>query len=157
MRLILTCFCIALACPAFAQDRLTVGKCLEIANGLDQLDGYPRVIKDGEKETTVQQQYKLGSVRYTIALNMAALKPVRESAERARQQIIVDINGGKTVMPNSPEMVRFLAEYQKVLDKPCEVTPGHIKVSDLKLGDGPTENAVPPSVLSVLYPILDNN
>lgn len=141
--------------PAHAGEKLTISQCLEINAGLAALDHYDAVIRDGDKDRVVPKQYKLGAVRITIALNMAALRSVVEATEKARRGIIDEITGGKMPDVGSAEFKEADAKFRAVTESLCNITPGRIRVADLKLGDGPDENAIPPSALAGLAPILD--
>ena len=130
---------------------LTVGRCLDILTGLNLLDNYDRVVGD----KIVAGQYKLGTVRFTIAQNMTALRHVQEMVDRATTGLLAEIAQGKPITAGSPELVKLTTARQEILDKPCDVMPGHIRLSDLNVGDGPDQNAIAPSILSSLEPILD--
>lgn len=141
-------FSMSIACHA---DPLTVGECLSIMSSLDLLDHYDDPV------TGKPRQYKLGKARLTIALNMAALRHVREAVETTRTNLVQEIGNGGDIKTNTPEYNKFSLTMRDVLLKPCDVTPGHLKLSELKLGDGPEENAIAPSILSALAPILDQD
>lgn len=135
--------------PAIA-DELTISRCLDVAAGLNALDHYDDAM------TGKPKQYRLGALRVTIGLNMAALRHVSEAAEKARLGLIAEIGGGKPPQAFDPwEVSKLNEEYRKALDQPCDVKPGRIKATDLRLGDGPEENAIPPSVIAALAPIID--
>jgi hypothetical protein len=87
---------------------------------------------------------------------MAALRNISETVDKTRLGLIAEIGGGKSPQAFDPsEIAKLNDQYRKVLEQPCNVKPAHIKVSDLHLGDGPEENAIPPSVIAALASILD--
>lgn len=144
------CFVVLSFGAARADDAMTIGRCLDVAAGLSALDHYD------DAATGKPKQYKLGALRGPIGLNMAALRHVSESIEKARLGLIAEIGGGKAPQAfDSSEIAKLNEEYRKMLDQPCDVKPGRIKVTDLRLGDGPEDNAIPPSVIAALAPILD--
>lgn len=140
--------------PPPAPKPLTVGQCMEILGGLTGLNSYDKVVGD----KIVPAQYKLGAARFTIVQNMTALRHVQEGLERARAGLVAEVASlikGGDIKPNSPELTKLTVAYQAMLDKPCDVTPGRIKRADLNIGDGPEQNAIPPSVESALDLVLD--
>lgn len=149
MRFAVVALALLFPCVASAAEPLTVGKCLEILAGLNALDHYD------DPTSGKPRQYKLGALRITVGMTISSLKHVSEAADKARVGLIAEIGGGKPIDPNSPDMIRFGTKYQEMLDKPCDVVPARIKISDLKLGDGAEDNAIPPSVLGALAAILD--
>jgi hypothetical protein len=150
---------VLLAAPAFAADepkKLTVGECVDIYIGLGNLDSYERVVKESGAEKVIRGQYRLGDARMTVALNMGALKPVAEAANKTRQEILLEVGDGKAIAPDDQKAVaKATAMFEAALKEPCPVTPGRIKLSDLKIGDSPEQNQIPPSVLSAIMPIVD--
>jgi hypothetical protein len=142
---------LAIAFPSLAdagEGKFTVNQCLLIMKALRALDraGAPLDPPPGPQPSDAKQ-YRLGALRMTIATNLAALSVVGDSFDRARRQLIREHGGEATP--------QFMDAFQKILDRPCEATLGHIKLSELKLGDGAEENAIPPTVLAALAPIID--
>lgn len=145
---------------AVAQDppatpHLTVGQCVQALSGLLALDKYEKVIKDGAGEKTVTVQYKLGVARFAVARAISVLRPVAEDVEKARLGLLAEVTGGKPVQPNSEQLARLNDEYAKVLSRPCSVEIPKLKLADLRPGDGPNDNPIPPSVLASLLPIIE--
>lgn len=135
---------------AHADEVLSIGKCLDIAAGLNALDHYD------DPSTGKPKQYKLGATRSTIGFNIAALRHITEVNDTIKTGLIAEIGGGKPPQAfNAAEISKLNEEYKKILDAPCDTKPAHIKISDLHLGDGPDENAIPPNVIAALAPILD--
>src|ERR1700688_4179751 len=132
---------------------LTVGQCLDIYTGLAAFDHYDRVAKDDKGEHIISSQYKLGATRLTIAMNLAALKPVVEATDKARLWLVAEM-GGEAIKANSPQYKQLSAEDEKVRAANCSAQLETIDTEQLKLGDGPDENPIPPGTLSLLVPIL---
>lgn len=130
-------------------ELLTVAGCLTVLQGLRALDGYD--VPSGDAKTPTRKTYKLGALRFPIALNISALSRVEDSVSKARQALLAE-NGGEV---KSDNQAHIIAELQKVLDKPCDTTPARMKLADLRLGDGPEENAIPLTALSQMAPIID--
>jgi hypothetical protein len=149
---------IAIVTPAAAQSPkpLTVLQCLTVLKGLSALGCVGEQL-DGTC-TPDAKQYKLGALRLTTGLNISRLQDLANTVQRAQ-------NGFNSELPpldpkafDADKVARgnqIQANWNKIIDAECPVQPGHIKASDLKLGDGPDENAVPPSVLGALAPIID--
>jgi len=136
--------------------KFTVGQCLDILAGLNALNFVGQQLADQRQvPPTDARPYKLGATRLTLALDMAALRPIADATEKARQGLLNEIGSGKPIAPNSEESKRFFEKWQDTLNAPCPVTLGRIKAADLKIGDGPDDNPIPPAVLSALVPIID--
>jgi hypothetical protein len=147
----------ALVVSASAEDapkpKLTILQCLTVLKGLAALNCV------GQQLDAVcpadAKQYKLGSLRLVVAMNTARLQDVANSVQRARdgfnaeQPIPKDTDGvnerGKKIQDN----------WNKIIDAECPVAPGRIKLDELKVGDGPDQNAIPPGVIGALEPIID--
>lgn len=138
-----------------AEPALTNAQCQEIAAGLSGLDGYTKVIKEKDGERAVIVPYKLGALRVTISQTISTLRSRNNATEDARKALIVEISGGAPILPDTPQWYKFMDEWKKVLARPCGVQIARIKIGDLKLGDGPDDNPIPPSVLSLIQPMLD--
>jgi hypothetical protein len=119
-------------------DDLTIGQCRGIYIALTSLD-----------------RFKLGDQRLTVALDIAALTPMWRASEMERIAIANEVGGGKEIKPETAEWAMFMQSYDRVLDKACPVTLGRIKAAKLKLGDDEDQNAIPPTTLAALMPILD--
>ena len=161
-----------LSFPALADDAkpLTVEQCMTVLNGLNSLNWVGQQLGEGpEKKPADAKQYKLGEARFTIALDISSLSPVRDAYVRGNQQFMAELPPippapeGKQPMPEAQQMQadqnRQAIAYQvATLAKPCPVsltTSGRLKLQELKLGDGPDQNAIPPSVLAAFSQIVD--
>lgn len=141
---------------ALAQEEkpLTVNDCMTIAKGLSALGYVGQQLDDPRPVPADTKQYRFGAARLTIALDLAAIKPITDSFQSSYQQMIKEFGDGKPIQPNSPEMAKLMDAMQVALDKPCGLTLGRIKAADLKL-DGPDENAIPVNVLATFTRIID--
>jgi hypothetical protein len=119
-------------------DDLTIGQCRDIYIALMSLD-----------------RFKLGDQRLTVALDIAALTPIWRASEVERIALASEAGGGKEIKPDTAELGVFMQSFQRVLGKACPVTLGRIKAAKLKLGDDEDQNAIPPTTLAALMPILD--
>lgn len=132
-------------------DPFTIEQCQLVNIGLQQLDGYDRVVKDGQNERVVRQTYNLGpGLRLSIARNMEKLRRVDASLRQARLGVLQQFSGGESKVPDG-NLIAYQAEDRKLMDAPCGEDLIRIKLDELKL----SENPVPASVLSVLLPIVD--
>jgi hypothetical protein len=156
-----------LACiPAAAEDAkpLTVEQCINILAGLKSLDCAGQQLNS--QCPADAKQYKLGDARLTIGMNVAALTPVLTEFQRAQQKYMMELprvptpEAGKPVPPEVADMRaqqdrESVANQLAMLAKTCNVQLGRLKQSELKLGDGPDQNAIPPSVFAAFSPIVD--
>lgn len=153
----------SVAAPSFsahAEDKpasLTVSQCLTVLRGLRSLSGYERVIKEnGVERAIANQQYKLGDARLTISLNIGELNRTEDAVSRSRTALMAELMAGGELKDGTPQWLAFLSRLQaEILDRPCNVTLGRIKIADLKLGDGADQNAVPPTAIADILAILD--
>ena len=131
--------------------RLTVQQAILIYNGLIQLDGYDDVCRDGATEKTCRRIYKFGGgARISIATNLAEAKRIVTAYTDARNALIAQYANGSNKVPDE-DIARFNADDRKALNATVDVVFGRIKRDDLKLD----ENPIPPSVLSLIIPIID--
>lgn len=156
----------ALACtPASAGEPFTVEQCITILSGLNSLNWAGQQLNDQGRPADAKQ-YKLGDARFTISEDIQALTGVLTVYQRAQQQFMAElppipsVDQNKPVPPEVQQMQadqnkRAIANQIAMLARPCNVTPGRLKLGELKLGDGPDQNAIPPSVLAAIAPIVD--
>ena len=72
---------------------LTLGDCIELRNGLGQLDGFTKIVSD--KPVFVPYKFK-DSTRRKIVANLRVLKPIVEDGDEIRLRIIKDIASEET-------------------------------------------------------------
>jgi hypothetical protein len=164
-----------LAAPAAGQDAkpLTVEQCIGVLNGLNSLNWAGQQLNEpNDKKPADAKQYKLGDARFTISMDISSLDPVRAAFQRSQQGFLAEQpvlpavdKDGKTADGKmaTPELQQAIADQNKAfqahqiadLAKPCPVAPGRLKLQELKIGDNPDQNAIPPSVLAAFSPIVD--
>jgi hypothetical protein len=132
---------------------MTVSECLNVLAGLNALDysgeqlGTRAVGLDGKTVVPAgTRQYTLGAARMTIALDIAALRHVADA-----MQIVSD----GLLRENAKSQQDYTAQWHKALEQPCDARLQRLKQSDLKIGDGPNDNQIPPGVLSAIVSIID--
>lgn len=160
-----------IASPAAADEQkpagLTIEKCVTISLGLNSLNWAGQQLgQPGQTPPTDSKPYKFsGTTWLTIGQDIDALNQVVTEAQKAQQRFV----GALAFIPPAPpadkadpdaaarasENKQVNDNWQKIIAQPCNVTPGHIKASDLKIGSDPDSNAIPPSVLGALWPIID--
>lgn len=151
--------------PSFAGDeKVTLQQYNEIMSGLAALgDGY--VVLDADKKQ-VKIQYKLGASRIPIATNLTLLRNVMKAADEARIDLVrkyIPVQPEQGTLEwnkfiQSDEYRNFSSEYNLMMSSPppgVTLNLSHLKLNDLHVGDGPSENAIPPVILTQLAPILD--
>jgi len=137
----------------------------ELLAGLGALDGYQRIIKDGDKETAVLVPYKIdGAARRIIFRNMARLKPELEEFNKVSQDLFRQISGGRDVLDpkenpaDGPLLTAYNAQNRDLLDADIEVDLKMILLSRLLGGDNEKAlNNIPGSVLALLAPIITDD
>ena len=151
---------------------LTIEQCINILGGLNALNyvGQPLNDPNPNKPPPDAKQYKLGPARMTIGLDISALTPVQTAAQNAQQNFFRELaplpSNPPSWKPGEPESSERIdaankqnkaaaANWQEIIQKPCNVQPAHLKERELKIGDGPDENAFPPGVLAAIWPLID--
>lgn len=145
-----------LAGPALAEDApkskpLTVDQAIQVASGLAQLDGYDKVIGDGQQQRVVHVFYQFGGgLRWQIAQSIATLRPIVQAYQQANNELIFSLAGGNRNVPDDKAQA-YNAETRKMLDADSGVSLPMIRKSELKTD----ENPLPGGVLTLLIPIID--
>lgn len=131
--------------------KLSMEKMIAARVALVALDGYDKIVKDGEKERAVRELYKLGGgLRLLIAKNINALAKEIETFQRARNELVLECANGEEKVP--PEKrAGFIREERALLDVEYDLEIVPIKSNELKLD----QNPIPASVLADLGPLLD--
>lgn len=159
---------IVAATPAASEEPqpLTIKQCMEALAGLNSLN-FVGQTQASQAAPPDAKPYKFhGNVRVTIAMDISALSTVPDAAGRAQQQFKDSVTapaGAQSGKMVTPEQQKALADYgkqindnwQSILDAPCNVKPGHLKATDVNAGDDDGQNPIPPSVYSLLVPIID--
>lgn len=127
------------------EKRMSVGNCVDIFSALSSMDTY-----NDEAGKPHRYKYK-GRARMTIGLNVGALRPIYEAAEKVRLGLIAEAGDKQT----ESERAKLSLEYQKQLEAPCSVILGHLNVADLNVGDEEGENNFPLGIIGVIAPILN--
>jgi len=136
---------------------LTVREAAVLLRGLKALDGHERVVKDGEKEKIVMENYKFSpNFVWAMTKNHIALNRVMEAFDEARKVVTKNVFKGKVIKPDTekPDEIALLNEANDqldvFLDKKEEVELCFITQGELSLG----ENRIPPSHLAALGRLL---
>lgn len=151
-QIVLIAAALAFAVPARAEDDLTVKTCLEILAGLNSMNFSGQSSPTAPAPPDAKPYRLAGSARMTMAFDISELSRVQAASQKAQGEF------DKTLDQKEPDRQKQLdANWQSILAAPCNVVPGRVKESDLHLGDGPNDNAIPPSVLAVIVPIIDRD
>lgn len=142
---------VAAAPPAPSLTAMSVRTCLEVLAGLNSLNFVGQMSPQQVQQPSALPYHLGGSIRMTMAFDIAELSKIQTVAQKAQQDFDKELDEKDPAIRQK----QLDANWQGIIAAPCNVTPGRIKESDLRLGDGPNENAIPPSVLSVLVPIID--
>jgi hypothetical protein len=153
---------VLLATTPVRAESLTVEQCISILTGLNSLNCSGQQL--GGQCDKDAKPYKLGEARYAIAINISALGPVESSYRKAVQGFTSELEAMPPAPTDKPDPFaperakqnkKFVAFQVNLLAGACGANLTHLKLSDLKLGDGPDQNAIPPSVLAAFAPIID--
>ena len=125
-----------------------------IADGLAQLDGYDRVARDGAREFVVREFYKFGKgLRSLIAGNISTARTALRLLDEKNKDLIAQFAEGERQVPDK-NIAEFAEAQRNLLKGSSGVSLSafrRIKFDELDLD----KNPIPPSVLSMLEPILD--
>lgn len=136
---------------------VSVRDALVLLRGLRALDGYERVVKDGEKEKIVLESYKFSpNFVWALTKNHIALTKSLEAFDEARKRIIKDTFKGKKIDPKTEDKEELALlegvndQLEVLLDKKDEIELCFITQGELMLSD----NRIPPSHLAALGRLL---
>ena len=158
---------VAFPIAAIAQPApFTVEQCINLYGGLNSLNCAGEQLNDPSSCKSDSKQYNLGAGRITVAVDLAALSPVVNGAQREQQGFVASLPPLPKAEPGKPDSADRLdattdqtkqasVHWRSILDAACPVSPGHLKADDMKIGDGDGKNAFPPSVLGALAPLID--
>ena len=174
MRVVVLAAALLIAPIAHAQDvkvgkaekAFTIEQCINILTGLTSLSYAGQQLNDASRAPTDSKQYKLGPARMKIALNIASMTPVFTAAQLAQNGFISELPSLPTAKDDDKSKAQHddaakaqnklvNDNWRKIIDQPCPVTPGRLSADDLKIGDGPEQNQIPPNVLAAISPIVD--
>jgi hypothetical protein len=138
---------------------------LELYSALTSLDGYPRAV--GDRVITVPYEIE-PKARLDIALNKAALRPIKEAIEETRNALVTEIAGERGEIPETvtdsatgkvvtnPDAMTFQRRWKEVLEATTTVDLHTITQRALHVGDDTDAkaNPIPGTVLELLLPIL---
>ena len=135
---------------------LTTREIVGLFNGLSALDGYECIVKDGQRERAVRENYRLGGgLRLVIAKNLHHLRAVVDPYQQARNALVREMANGTDEIATK-DMPEFLRREAEMLDAKHDVALVKIRANELHLGSEPNENPIPGSVLAALMPVLDD-
>lgn len=132
--------------------KLTNIALIECLGALSALDGTPKVIVDGGRETVVTVPMTFTpNVRIAIARNIGALRAEHEKFDKNRAELVRQLsdNSGQVAVDRRGEYVTaFTALSHQETD---EIAITRLTEADLNLGVNP----VPPTVLAALLTLID--
>ena len=144
---------------------MTVEQCLTILNGLNSLNYAGQQLGDTSKAPADAKQYKFGKARIAIGFDIYQLSQVQAVMQDQHNAFLLKLPPLPATQQGKPDSDRVDAaqaqnrasqgDFQNLVSQPCPVTPGHVRADDLKIGDDPESNAIPPSVLGAIYSIID--
>lgn len=130
--------------------KLSIEQMIQINGGLAALDGYQKIIKDGERERVAQELYKLGGgLRLSIAKNKNKIEQILTAFQKARNDLVYQYGNGSASVPDD-KAEAFSRDERPMLEMEHDIDISAIDVDQLKLD----ENPIPGTVLSALMPIL---
>lgn len=122
--------------------------------GLSGLEGFERVIKDGERERTIMERFKYNSgtllLQVKLMNRLDDLLRIRSSVQNAALR---QASGGTGIINPQNQPTEFAA-YAKIIEemeaKECEIDLSPLTESDLDLN----KNAISAGVLAALGPLF---
>jgi hypothetical protein len=133
--------------------RLTIAQVANLLEAHKALDGYDRVVKDGNTEKVVKQPYEIGfGFSLLIAENVEALTAVVTRFNKERDKRVLRYSGGETSLqlPSGSDAAKaFSKEMHEASELEHDVDLHLINFDELK-GD---VNKYPPSLLAGLMPV----
>lgn len=132
----------------------TIEQMLTLSSGLNGLNGYEQVVKEGERERSVRRVFDfapgtiMAIVKDALAIE-GALKPFNTT----RQQIISAINETDAAKPEDQRNQELYDKLKPILAEHHEVDLTKLKASELKLD----KNPIPISAMVALAPIVEDD
>jgi hypothetical protein len=127
---------------------------IELNRGLAELDGAFKVVTDPRtgKDEKVPVAYEFsGKVRFAIARNLTAIKPVIDSLAKTKQAIGEEIAGkGVIEVKGEAAVAAFNRKWGDALKEPVTVDLQRLTESDLNLD----RNQIPGTTINALQPIV---
>ena len=133
------------------QKQFTVGEVTDMLAGLSSLDGYKDICKDGanEKECVKHYKFSVGALT-SIALDIEAMRPIADAAQRAHNALIGQYGGD---IPDKSKAA-FTVDDAAIRDKAAPLlTLAPLTLDDLDLKNNPIQ----PGVLALIRPALTPN
>lgn len=145
----------ALPISAIAEPlKLKGSELLELGRGLGDLDGAMKVVTDprtGKDEKVVIAYDFTGKVRFAIARNLTAAKPMLESLAKTKQAIGEEIAGkGAVEVKGETALAAFSKKWGDALNEVVTIEVTKLTEFDLNLD----KNAIPGTTLTALQPII---
>lgn len=144
--------------------KLKVKKIRELYEGFSSLDGYTEV-SAGKVTEKVYYRFS-GKTKYNIIKNINILKRYSEDFDKARDELIKSISGGKDSISqeDKEQLAKFNKSVVEILESEEDVKGLlKIKFADLNLDDEKDEdgkvtnkgNKIPNTVLAALFDFID--
>lgn len=135
---------------------LNVEQVMAVAQGLSSLDCIKDTIKDGVNEKEICRPYKFGGgLVLIIAKNLSKAREVSRYYQDAHNRLLRSMADPSTGKVSESHMVEFIEEDKKILSTTAEVHLDPIRWTELAVGNNAGQNSIPPSVISLLQPILE--
>jgi len=130
--------------------KLSLESIIRLNVGLSQLDGYDKIVKQGETERVVRVYYKLtAGFRLAMAMNLDRLQPIVSAYNKARNNIILELSEGSGKVPDDKN-AEFNSQDVDILDEIHTIKLTKIKENELDLDNNP----IPVSTLALLKVLL---
>lgn len=116
---------------------------VELSNALSALDGYEKIVKDGEKERGVRGPYKFGGgLRMTNGTNIKALADIVDTHGEAQKDIFNALRGDEDYIQDADDQARLAARLNELKPHPVEVEQRTISEDELRLDINPIPGTV---------------
>jgi len=154
----------------YVQPPLSTLDCMTILSGLNSLNWQGQQLGQAAPTPTPitpLPSYKLGTTRLTISRDVDMLSTLAVSINRAQNGYIAELplpfmaDPGKALTQeqasaNSERERKIQKNWNELMDKMCDVPLKRIQWSELHVGDGTDQNAIPPAVLGAIMKIIEN-
>ena len=136
--------------------KMSINAALSLMNGLAQLDGYDKVIRQGDADRSVHVGYTLPSAtKISIALNRKRIGDVINVFNENRNNLVREFAESGDQIKDPVKVTEFRKREKEMLDKEEEFNLIIISIENLRLDDANNQN-ISPSLLIMIAPILSD-
>jgi hypothetical protein len=136
--------------------KLTANSALLLLNGLAQLDGYDKVVKDGDSEKIVKTGFTLSAkTKLAIALTRKRVGDFVNPVFEQRNALLRNLADGGETLTDQVKIEEFKKQEKELLEAEEEIQITTITTDDLQLDNENNRNISPSIILMIEAALSD--